>query len=126
MDEMYGFANSQNITLSQDIILDYMEISNLDVDSDGKEEYIYSVGLVEDAEEYISLVFMKKDDRYILIDREDSEYQGMPNQNLRFFNLIDFDNDGNYEFVVSKLMSEYGPDYYQLYKFNGNSFTNIE
>ncbi len=126
IEEVYRFANSQNISFSQDLILDYMEISNLDVDNDGKDEYIYSVGLVEDAEEYVSLVFMKKDDKYILIDREDSEYQGMPNHSLRFFNLIDFDNDGNYEFVVSKLMSEYGPDYYQLYKFNSNSFVSIE
>ena len=37
------------------------------------------------------------------------------NVRLSFYKLIDFNNDSNYEFVVNKRMSEYGPDYYELY-----------
>ena len=39
--------------------------------------------------------------------------------------LIDFNNDNNYEFVVSKMMSEYGPTYSEVYSFDGTEFTKI-
>ena len=39
--------------------------------------------------------------------------------------LIDFNNDGDYEFVIKKQMTEYGPYYYELYNFDGNEFTKI-
>ena len=38
---------------------------------------------------------------------------------------IDFNNDNNYEFVVSKMMSEYGPTYSEVYSFDGTEFTKI-
>lgn len=126
LDEVYQFAAANKITLSNNIVLDYSNITNFDIDDDGKEEYIYSIGLIEDAENYMTFVFMKKDNKYILIDSDKGTYNELPNTSYRFFNLIDFNNDDNYEFVVEKIMSEYGPVYYELYNFNGNSFTKIE
>lgn len=126
LDKIYAFANNNNIILSKDILLDYMEINILDIDDDGDEEYIYSAGLIEDAEKYMSLVFVQNDNKYTLIKREDSIYDEVSNTRLFFLNLIDFNNDNNYEFVVGKMDGEYGVDQYELYNFNGNSFTKIE
>ena len=123
LKEIYSFAQSQNIHLSEDNMLDYMIVNNLDIDSDGKDEYIYSVGLIVDAEEYDSFVFIKDDNTYKLISREESSYDEVSNVRLLFFNLIDFNNDNRYEYVIERIMSEYGPFYYDLYD---NSFARIE
>ena len=124
LDLIYDYVKS--ISLSKDVVLDYLVINNLDIDDDGNEEYIYSTGLIEDADKYISLVFLKKDDKYILIKRVDSDNDEISNMRLFFMDLIDFNNDNDYEFVVGKMAGEYGVDRYELYNFDGNSFTKIE
>lgn len=125
LTEVYNFVNSQNIILSSSIELDYLSIDNFDYDNDGTEEYIYSVGLIKDADEYDSFVFYKENDNYILIDRIENGYDEVANVKLIFEKLIDFNDDDKYEFVIGRIMSEYGPYYYDLYNFNGNSFTKI-
>lgn len=125
LDDIYSFAKSSNITLPSDIQLDYLNITTFDLYDDGNEESIYSFGLIEDQTEYSSFVYLKKDNKYYLIDREESNYDGVSNVRLHFLKLIDFNNDGNYEFVVEKMMSEYGPYYYELFNFDGKSFTKI-
>ena len=123
LSEIYNFAKSNNISIKESTNLDYLEISNFDYDDDGKDEYIYSFGLIEDSD-YESYIIMKKDNNYILIDSEKSSYD-VDYKRFYFLGLIDFNNDGDYEFVIRKLMSEYGPDYYELYNFDGNEFTKI-
>ena len=59
------------------------------------------------------------------IAKVESENKGVANTSLIFNNLIDFNNDGEYEFVVGKVMSEYGPDYYELYNLDSEKFTRI-
>lgn len=126
LSDVYSLAKKINIPFSNNLLLDYLNVSNVDIDDDGQEEYIYSVGLIEDSETYKSLIFLITNNKYYLLDTEESTYDEVSNVRLRFFNLIDFNNDDNYEFVVEKIMSEYGPVYYELYNFNGNSFTKIE
>ena len=60
-----------------------------------------------------------------MIDRVDSDSDQVAYIKLSFSKLIDFNKDGNYEFVVEKAMSEYGPYYYELYNFDGKVFTKI-
>ena len=103
--------------------LDYIKITNFDYDNDGNEEYIYSVGIFNN-DKYNSFVYMKVDDKYILIDSEESD-NNPDYKRLYFIKLIDFNSDDNYEFVVEKMMSEYGPDYYELYNFDDNKFTKL-
>lgn len=128
IEEVYDlFQDNKNIDLDN-IELDYLNISSFDLTNDGKEESVYSVGLInrnENDSSYYSYVFMKTEDKNILIDKEESKYDGVSNIKLSLYNLIDFNNDGNYEFVVKKSMSEYGPDYYELYNFDGTKFTKI-
>ena len=136
------FIQTNNLGLSDDIELDYLEVDTVDIDDDGIDEYIYSVGLIdyedlgnddeviEDTEEetnqkYVSFVYTKKDDRYILIDKIDTEGDPVSYVRLSFAKLIDFNNDNNYEFVIEKMMSEYGPYHYELYNLNNYSFTKI-
>ena len=125
LEDVYKFASSNSIILSSNVELSYLYINNIDIDDDGNDEYIYSVGLIDDEDEYKSFVFMKRDNKYILVAREESENSGVNSISLVFNNLIDFNNDDDYEFVVGKFMSEYGPDYYELYNFDGDEFTNI-
>ena len=128
LDELYAFYN--NSSISGNVELDYLYISSFDYNDDGQDEYIYSFGLIvngfnnEEDTKYKSIVFMKNKDKYILVDNEESEYN-FDYKRLYFTNLIDFNNDGNYEYVVEKMMSEYGPDYYELYNFDGNKFVKI-
>ena len=68
---------------------------------------------------------MKKSDEYILIAREESDYVDVNFVRIKLFNIVDFNNDGDYEFVISRMMSEYGPNYYELYNFDGNKFTKL-
>ena len=121
--DVYKFAAEENIELSDSITLNFSNIKEFDYD--GEKIYIYSIGIVEDETNYYSIVFMKKNDKYYLIDRADSEYLDVNRVGLNFFNIIDFNNDGNYEFVVEKMMSEYGPNYYELYNFDGSKFIKI-
>ena len=169
-----------NLNSIAELELNYAKIDYLDVDNDGIEDKIYSVGIIkenikstiddaddyeteefylddeeefyddesfdetededeeidetEDEDEevildqdYISFVYLKKGNssEYILIQKYEGSYDGISNERLSFAKLIDFNNDGNYEFVIEKMMSEYGPYYYQLYNFDDNKFTKI-
>lgn len=122
--EVNNFAKTNNITLQDSVRLDYIIINNLDIDDDGVEDYIYSVGL-RSLTKYDSFVFLKKDNKYILIDRIESDMNTVNIKKLYYSVLIDFNNDNNYEFVVSKMMSEYGPTYSEVYSFDGTEFTKI-
>lgn len=136
LTDIYELAKSDNISIGDYFGLDYQEISSADVDEDGKVEYIYSVGLtkssgaVEEDDEayedvYDSFVFIKKDNKYFLIDRIESDGDPVTYTKLSFAKLIDFNNDGEYEFVIEKMMSEYGLYNYELYNFDGKEFTKI-
>ena len=120
-----SILKANNIIVSDDIELNTFNISSLDYDNDGNIEYIYSIGLIEDETEYDSYIYLMKDDEYHLIAREESDYNSIEYTRLYFSNLIDFNSDNDYEFVVSKVTSEYGPNYYELYNFDGDSFTKI-
>ena len=137
IDEISNFIETSDIAISSNYDLDYLIVNTLDIDDDGKDEYIYSVGLIkyddeEDAEEneeetqeYISIVYLEKDGKYITIDKIESDGDPVSNIKLSFAKLIDFNNDDNYEFVIEEMMSEYGPYYYELYSFGSNKFTKI-
>ena len=127
LSKIYDFSNTNNYSLPPLIELDYLRISNFDLDNDGVDEYIYSVGLIENSDtesNYESIVFYNAGDKYVLIDYEKAPYRA-DYKRLYFTNIIDFNNDGEYEFVVEKMMSEYGPDYYDLYSFDGSAFTKL-
>ena len=144
LNEVTDFFKNLNIDINSDTEIENYLISTFDYDNDGHEEKIYSVDFFEDIEDetdaslgegiaeeemmeknYYSYVFMKKDNKYILLDKEESVYDGVHNVRLKFENLIDFNNDNKYEFVISKMMSEYGPDYFELYNFDGTKFIKI-
>ena len=103
--------------------IDYMNTHLIDIDEDGHDEYIYSFGLVEDNSKYKSYAFVKKDDNYVLIDSVESGLSDI--KKIIFTNLIDVDSDGKYEVMLDKIMGEYGPFYYELYSFDGNTFTKL-
>lgn len=137
LTDFNSFAELNNVIIGEDTELNFQEINKIDIDNDNTFEYIYSVNLisgniydvVDDSEEtigeYDTIVFMKKDGNYFIIDRNTGDNDGVNNICLRFMKLIDFNKDGNYEFVVEKSMSEYGPYYYELYNFDGSKFTKI-
>lgn len=146
IDKISNFIETSDIGLSS-YELDYLNINTLDIDDDGTKENIYSVGLIKyddeeyseeeideeidddeyemETQEYISFVYLEKDGKYALIDKVESEGNPVSSIKLSFAKLIDFNNDGNYEFVIEKMMSEYGPYYYELYNYGTNKFTKI-
>lgn len=127
LNDIEDFLNYEEIVFESPAEVDYIRINSIDYDDDGIDEKIYSVGLKvgeEGSGDYYSYVYYKKNDNYTLIDQQKTEYN--PNyKRLSFFKTIDFNSDDNYEFVISKNMSEYGPIYYELYSFDGNKFTKI-
>lgn len=124
-EEIYKFAKANNISLPSNIEITYMNVKTIDINDDNEDEYIYSAGFEISEDTFESIVFMKQQGNYILISKETSDNDIFKNVRLSFYKLIDFNNDNNYEFVVNKRMSEYGPDYYELYNFDGSSFTKI-
>ena len=124
-EEIYKFAKANNISLSSSIEIVYMNAKSIDIEEDGNLEYVYSAGFVNEDNKFESIVFFKQENKYILISNETSEYDVFDNEKLSFYKLIDFNGDDNYEFVVTRRMSEYGPDYYELYNFDGKKFTKI-
>ena len=132
---LYEFANSNSIDISDTVEIIQQNVTTMDIDEDDNDEYIYSISLVETygldddseeiSEEYYTVVFLKNEGKYYLIDSEVGDYDEISNTQLSFVKLIDFNNDGDYEFVIKKQMTEYGPYYYELYNFDGNEFTKI-
>ena len=133
------YKKINNLNINEYAELSYQEISKIDLNEDGINEYVYSLSLYtndetvelndefeeNDNKEYYTFVFMKNEEKIYNICNLSDEYNEDSNINLRFFKLIDFNKDGNYEFVVEKSMSEYGPYYYELYNFDGSKFTKI-
>lgn len=124
LEEVYKMANSNNITISKNALIDYYKIGCFE-DSSSEKEYVYSVGLIEDGTNYDSLVFIKKSSKYILLDRSYSENNTVSNIRLYFSGLIDLNNDNNYEYVIKNAQGEYGTSTYELYNFIKDSFTKI-
>ena len=112
LSDLFNFTKENNISISENITLDYLDINRIE---DSTVDYICSVGFIENDSDYSSYVFIKKDNKYILIDKEQSDYNDIHNIRLKFNNLIDFNNDNDYEFVISKVMSDYGPNYLFLF-----------
>ena len=107
--------------------LDYLIISTFDLDDDEEFESIYSIGLIENNKDYDSKVIMLKDDEYYIISEEMSEYiDDQDVTTLGLLGIMDMNNDNNYEFVIEESYSEYGPNNYYIYNFDGNDFSNIE
>lgn len=125
LNEITDKIKNINVEIPSTAILDYYTINILDIDNDGINERLYSVGFKEKEKSYKSYVFMEKGGKYILIDKQTSKYDGIDHEKLSFVYLIDFNNDDNYEFVIRRVMTEYGPDYYELYNFDGNEFVEI-
>lgn len=137
LGELYAFAKSNMVTLPSAIGLEYVRISSFDYNDDNKDEYIYSITFsendfsyeendnYEDKQNWHSIIFLKMDDKYILLDQKEDSVNIMERTNLKFVALIDLNNDGNYEFIVSKKNGEYGPVTYELYNFDGTKFVKI-
>ncbi len=125
INEILYFCNSNNIVLNEDTAIDYIEKSSFDLNNDNVKEYVYSFGLLREDNNYESYVYYSSNNENILIKKEDSKYAGASYTRLGLKGLIDFNNDDKYEFVISRILSEYGPDYYELYYYNGIGFTKI-
>lgn len=120
INDISEFLKQNNINISSKEELDYYNKNTID-----ENESIYSIGININNEIYKSYIFMKKENKYILLSSEENKYTDIDNIRLNFVKLIDFNDDNNYEFVINKSMSEYGPNYYELYNFDGNEFTEI-
>lgn len=125
LTEVYSILKKNNITVSTESKLGYFYITIVDINNDGIDDYVYSIGLIEDKNKFNSLIITKIDDEYFLVDRVESNYDEISNIRLNFFRMIDLNNDDKYEFVVEKSMSEYGPYYYDVYSFDGLTFNKI-
>ena len=104
---------------------DYFIVNYLDVDSDGLEEKIYSMGLVYESTKYVSLVVMEKDNNYYQIIREQTSSDEDEKVSYSFVELIDFNNDGNYEYIINKNMGEGTPSIFEIYNFDGTTFNKL-
>ena len=108
----------------EDVEEDTDEIEEDDITLDESEIEFEEYDSENDKTKYVSLIFFEKDGKYFLINTAKSTYDENYNC-FEFLNPIDFNNDGNYEFTVLNQKSEYGPYYYELYNFDGKTFTKI-
>ena len=103
---------------------DYFVVNSFDIDEDGVVERIYTVGLSNKGE-YLSDVIMEKDGKYYTILSELSSPSDDETTIVSLFAILDFNDDGNYEYVVSKSYSEFGTSEYELYNFDGTTFNRL-
>ena len=68
---------------------------------------------------------MEKDGKYYTILSELSSPSDDETTIVSLFAILDFNDDGNYEYVVSKSYSEFGIDEYELYNFDGTTFNRL-
>lgn len=104
---------------------DYFVVNSYDIDDDGLIEHVYSMGLVHGENTYESIVTMEKDGNNYLIARETANYDENENITLSLTAIADFNNDSNYEYVISRSSGESDPGSFDIYNFNGTTFNRI-
>lgn len=107
-----------------DAEIDYIIDSKFDIDKDGKDKHIYSIGYIIDDNQYYSLVIMKQDNKYYLLSQEISDYSYMEGNKLELTCIMDYDNDNNYEYIISKINEE--QINFNFYHFDGTKFIKIK
>ena len=122
LEELENYFVEDEIDISN-FEIDYIIKSTFDVNKDGKNEYIYSLGLIDDTQ-YYSLIIMKKDNKYYLIDEYDSNYEYSEGTKLELVCILDYNNDNNYEYIVSKVDEEQNT--FSFYNFNNYKFNKIK
>ncbi|MBR4830788.1 MAG: hypothetical protein IKZ96_03380 [Bacilli bacterium] len=105
--------------------LDFGSINSFDIDDDGIIERIYSYGVIYNNNEYFSEVVMEKDGKYYSIVADISNSDDDEKTVVDLFGIIDFNSDGNYEYIISKSYSEFGQNEYELYNFDGSNFNRL-
>ena len=123
INEITNYLNGSNIDISSSKV-DYFMVSSFDVDKDNDYECIFSFGLIKD-DEYISFVVMKKNDNFYLIDSIESTYEEDDSSSIGFVSIMDINDDGNYEYIISETAGEYAPSYYTMYNFDGSEFIKL-
>ena len=107
------------ISLDVPLSYDYYKKIIYDIDNDGDDEYIYSLDIIESGVSDYSYVFIVDDEEKILVSRKKGDIKDSNLPRVFFFNLIDFNNDNNYEIVLRYKNGEYGKNIYKIYNYNG-------
>jgi len=112
--------NGNDITL--DYSIDYIDYKKVifDIDKDGVNEYIYSIQLVEEGTTYYSYVFLVDEGATKKIYNCKGKLEKPDTKKVSFFDLIDFNDDGNYEIVIKIKDGEYGYSIYKLYTYDND------
>lgn len=103
----------------------------IDLDNDQKDEYIYEVGNVfnfETSDHYsYSLLFVIDDKEIDMLRKEVASSEEMLDIcSSHIKDIIDINNDGNYELITSCIHYDLIPDCYQLYQMdNKGKYTSL-
>lgn len=110
--------NGNGITL--DYSIDYVDYKKViyDLDNDGENEYIYSIQVVEEGITNYSYVFLVDEGETKKIYSCKGKIEEPKTKKVSFFDLIDFNDDGNYEIVIKIKDGEYGNSIYKLYTYD--------
>lgn len=97
-----------------------------DINSDGVDDDIYSVGVVNYDNVIISVLLIKKGDTYNIINRVEGNLDYPNHEEEIFVYLIDFNNDGIYEIVTSKITGDDSPSYANIYEYYADEYHLID
>jgi hypothetical protein len=112
-------------SIKKESVMDYKDIE-YDIDNDSRLEKIYSITYVENGA-LINSIFINDNDNVIDIVNYEIDFDDVETANLyTITNLIDFNNDDNYEIVLSKVKGDDSPKYYDIYSYIDGSVKEIK
>lgn len=125
-----GSINEVNVLLEANIdkssVLNYEKMV-FDIDNDASDESIYYV-LYMTTSSLSTEIFIKdgEDIISVLSNEYDFETEGFSETTYKLTGLIDFNNDLNYEIVVSKVTGDDAPIYYDIYRYDNGKINRIK
>lgn len=114
-----------NLDLSIEDVNYYKNIT-YDIDNDKSKEEIIYVSYVMD--NYLKISIFIRDDNGIInvFEYGKDRYSNEPQKAFMLSNIVDLNNDGNYEIIVSRVDKDSQPAYYDIYSYKNGKIKEIK
>lgn len=120
-DYINGILNENNLSGPID---KYTKIL-VDIDKDNNYEELYSISTSNETN-INSIVFIKNDDNYEIIDSKKGELAKAPSiESVDFSNIIDINDDGIYEIVLINSFGDDSPSEYNIYTYKNGEIEKV-
>ena len=99
---------------------------SVDLDNNGTKEEIYNLKLVDEEENYTTIIAFKSGDNMEVVDTTTNTGDSDSFRFISLYKYIDFNEDGIYEVVIKENNGDDMPIYYNVYTYEDNSLVSVE